>query len=173
MNKETRDQIAAVMMQHGTPKQKLEALAYCRKFERPKPASHLTMILRSLQDGEITVSRAKECIEAGDNFQPDWLPPSVCYFGEELPIDVCKRLKAQLELTNVNLRKGMPKSIQKLQARSNEEEVGKPTPSRLKSDPVLVAGTLGLPVNHEEAVELAYQKAGESNLARCYLDLLK
>ena len=28
-------------------------------------------------------------------------------------------------------------------------------------------------VNHEEAIELAWKRVGESNLARCYLDLCR
>ena len=114
MNKATQDQIAAVMLLHGTPLQKEEASRYiaserllygtpAQKEEALRdvkmPESYLTMILQSVQDGEITVSRARECIEAGGNFKPHWLPAPVGYFGDELPIDVCKRLKAQLEST--------------------------------------------------------------------------
>lgn len=31
----------------------------------------------------------------------------------------------------------------------------------------------GRVVNHEEAIELAWKRVGESNLARCYLDLCR
>jgi hypothetical protein len=57
--------------------------------------SHIDSILYALQAGEITCSRAKECLEAVEagTFTLDWLPKAEAYFGDELPIDVCKRLQ--------------------------------------------------------------------------------
>lgn len=57
-------------------------------------------IIASVQDGEITVSRALECIEAleAGTYTDDWLPPSQGYFGEdEIPIEVVKQLRAEIE----------------------------------------------------------------------------
>lgn len=49
-------------------------------------------ICQALQDGEITVSRAMECIEAveAQTYTDDWLPQFHAFFGDELPIDAVK-----------------------------------------------------------------------------------
>lgn len=38
MNKETQDQIAAVMLLHGTPEQQQEAIRYCERKQLVQPA---------------------------------------------------------------------------------------------------------------------------------------
>lgn len=49
-------------------------------------------VCQALQDGEITVSRAMECIEGieAQTYTDDWLPKFQAFFGEELPIDAVK-----------------------------------------------------------------------------------
>jgi hypothetical protein len=53
MNQDTKDQIASVMLQHGTPKQKIEALAYCGISKKGK--------MNLLQ--HLLVKLAEECNE--------------------------------------------------------------------------------------------------------------
>ena len=53
---------------------------------------NMRQICQALQDGEITVSRAMECIEAveAQTYTDDWLPQFQAFFGDELPIDAVK-----------------------------------------------------------------------------------
>lgn len=66
--------------------------------------TQLMLILHSLQDGEITCSRARECIEAVQHgsFTPDWLPKSEAYFGDdESPIEIVKAMRSKWNLVQV------------------------------------------------------------------------
>lgn len=65
-------------------------------------------ILRTLQEGEISVSRAVECleaVEAGTFNEATWLPPVSCVFGEDdIPADVVRRLRSGMDCELVKER---------------------------------------------------------------------
>lgn len=55
-------------------------------------------ILRTLQEGEISTSRAMECLAgvAAGTFTYDWLPPVTAVFGmDDIPADVVRALRAE------------------------------------------------------------------------------
>jgi hypothetical protein len=59
INKETQDQIAAVMLQHGTPEQQKEALLHCTSNITAARVENLTpsayRLKRSLTSGELVL----------------------------------------------------------------------------------------------------------------------